>query len=142
MACNVYILIKRFGVSKRFIQHVVTVTLKRLNFTCVDVSVHCVGEARIKTLNRLFRGKNQVTDVLSFSVEDNLYGKNEEDAGDIFICPAYIKIQAKRFGVSYKEEITRTLIHGVLHLLGYDHVSKRQANTMFSVQESILDFIK
>jgi len=80
----------------------------------------------MRQLNRQHRGLDRATDVLSFSL------------GDIFLCPSYIRRQARRFGVSYQEECTRTLIHGILHLTGYDHATQRQAKKMFGLQEKLL----
>jgi len=96
----------------------------------------------MKTLNSMFRGVERSTDVLSFAVQEGMKIPEQEGAvdwGDIFLCPWYVRRQAKRFGVSYKEEFFRMLIHGVLHLHGYDHLKEKDAATMFSLQESILN---
>ncbi len=139
MACNIYFTIKRPGVSAAHIRQVVQDALSRLQETETDISVHCVGEAKMKTLNRLFRGIDRPTDVLSFPTEEQKMVEKNVDAGDIFLCPTYIKKQAKRFDVPFKEEFARMLVHGVLHLRGYNHVTKKQAATMFALQESILE---
>lgn len=139
MACNVYSSIKRPGVSSAHIERVVTKTLATLKRQGTDVSVHTVGEARMKRLNTMFRGIDRPTDVLSFPTQDTPSEVLEGDAGDVFLCPSYIRRQAKRFGVTFKEEINRMLVHGVLHLHGFDHVTKKQAKQMFALQESILD---
>ncbi len=93
----------------------------------------------MKDLNRVHRGKNKTTDVLSFSAnEGNWPGKQEEDLGDIFISAAKIRKQAKVWGVSAAEEFTRMLVHGILHILGYDHMKDKEAKIMFGKQEKYL----
>ena len=103
-----------------------------------EVSVHCIGKQKIQTLNRVFRGIDRPTDVLSFPTEALFDTEDQTDSGDLFLCPEYITKQAKRFGTSYKEEFFRMLIHGVLHLEGYDHEKKSDAKKMFTVQEQLL----
>jgi len=78
-----------------------------------DLSVALIGQKRIKELNKIYRKKDQPTDVLAF--------KDNESLGEIIICPAQVRKNAKRFNSSFKKELARVLIHGFLHLLGYDH---------------------
>lgn len=103
------------------------------------ISVHVIGDEKMKELNRVHRGKNKTTDVLSFAAtEGKWFGKQEEDLGDIFISAAKIRKQAKVWEVSAAEEFTRMLVHGVLHILGYDHITKSEASIMFGKQEKYL----
>lgn len=98
-----------------------------------QVSVLFVNDATIHKLNRKFRGKNKPTDVLSFPQVENLRGKLfSPSLGDIVISLDTAKTQAKEFGVSLYEELLRLLIHGTLHLAGYDHekVSASKAQKM------------
>ncbi|PIR03004.1 MAG: rRNA maturation RNase YbeY [Candidatus Magasanikbacteria bacterium CG11_big_fil_rev_8_21_14_0_20_43_7] len=138
MACNVYTTIKRPGVSKKHISTVVLGVLTCFHDAGVDVSVHCIGETRMRTLNRVFRGIDRATDVLSFPIKEDTPVEDGEDAGDIFLCPPYIRRQARRFSVTFEEEFDRMLVHGVLHIRGYDHRTKKQAQQMFTLQESIV----
>ena len=140
MACNIYSSLKRIGLTKAHLRKVALGALAYVNEPDLDVSVHAVGEQRMQTLNRLFRGIDRPTDVLSFPTNDTPQ-KDDIDAGDIFICPSYVRKQAKRFSVPFEEEMDRMLIHGILHLRGYDHVTKKQANKMFSMQELIREQI-
>ncbi len=93
----------------------------------------------MKRLNNQYRGKNTTTDVLSFSLQEgiSLSGSNNE-LGDIFISVPQIKRQAHRLHISVREEFIRMLIHGVLHILGYDHEKEKDAKRMFSIQEKFL----
>jgi probable rRNA maturation factor len=82
------------------------------------VNLVLMKDKKIKELNRRFRKKNKPTDVLAFPM-------NEEGVlGDIAISTETARRNAKRFGVSYEQEMKRLVIHGVLHLLGYDHGRK------------------
>jgi len=138
MPCNIYKTVSKIGVSMGHISHTVDITLTAIRHNSREVSVQCVGEKKMRSMNRIFRGIDKPTDVLSFPTEDAFPGKAQTDSGDIFLCPLYIKKQAKRFGTTYKEEFTRMLIHGVLHLHGYDHIKQKDAEKMFTLQENIL----
>lgn len=100
------------------------------------IEVYFIGERRMRTLNRIHRGIDKATDVLSFSWPDDGI-RPGKFLGQIFLAPQYIKQQARRFKVKYREELIRMLIHGLLHCVGYDHATKKQAEIMFSLQEKI-----
>jgi len=102
-----------------------------------NVEVNIVDSATIKKLNKVYRDKNSVTDVLSFSWKEDRVVKSDM-LGQIYLCYGRIKDQAKDFKVTTKEEISRMLIHGLLHLVGHDHISSAQAKKMFSLQEKVL----
>ena len=94
------------------------------------LSIVLVGQGRIKELNKRYRGKNRVTDVLSFR-----YG----DSGEIVICLQEIKKNAKKFKSVFEKELAKVLIHGVLHLLGYDHEKgEKEARKMEEKQKYYL----
>lgn len=90
-----------------------------------EVSLVIVGEKKIKELNRKYRKKNKVTDILAF------------DYGEIFICLPQAKKQAKKLGHSLKKELAILLIHGILHLAGYDDRAKKDYNKMIKKQQEI-----
>lgn len=96
-------------VKEEFLKKVAETVLGKKKF---DLSVALVGQARIKELNIRYRKANGPTDVLSFS-----YG----DSGEIILCLPVVKQNAKKYNVSFESELARILIHGILHLLGYDH---------------------
>lgn len=136
--CNIFTSVHLFGVSEQKIRKVVFFVLKNLKKNG-NVSIHLVGDKKIKSLNNKYRGKNKVTDVLSFSMDD---GREnfilESDLGDIFVCIPQIKRQAKNFEVPFLHELCRMIIHGMLHLSGYDHAKDDQAKKMFGLQEKLL----
>lgn len=122
------------------VKKIVLLVLAKLKRSPAELSVSIVGEARMRSLNRRQRGVPYPTDVLSFPLNQAVKGQSggEAELGDIFLCPAYLRRQAKRFVVPYRIECTRSLIHGILHLAGYDHKGERQAAEMFKVQEGLL----
>ena len=98
-------------------------------------------ETEIKELNNNFRNKNKVTDVLSFNSVEPLIELDSEDLiplGDIIICTKQAAKQADEYGFSLRREIIFLFIHGVLHLLGYDHETEAEAEEMFRIQKKVL----
>ena len=107
----------------------------------LEISIAIVGEEEIKKLNKIYRSQNQVTDVLSFSENDSrikidLSAKNY--LGEIIICYPQAARQAKKMGHSVNQELELLLIHGFLHLLGYDHEKKKEAEVMRGLEQQIM----
>lgn len=96
-----------------------------------EVSIVLVEATVIKGLNRLYRQHNQVTDVLSFSYQTRPL------KGDIIICLDQAKHQAKRYGQTLPRELIKLVIHGGLHLLGYDHRHPRQRAVMRTLEKQV-----
>lgn len=109
-----------------------------------SVAIRFVSEAEIAKLNAAYRGKRKPTDVLSFSVDTTLPKTprgEEKEYGDIVIAAAYARREAKRRGIRLPEELTRLVVHGTLHLLGYDHATEKDEVRMFGLQEEIIERI-
>jgi probable rRNA maturation factor len=108
-----------------------------------EVSVSFVDNEEIKTINRDYRGKDTVTDVISFALEDEENNLIHEEAlrtlGDIIICTDRAKEQAADYGHSYRRELLFLSLHGFLHLLGYDHIEKADEILMNEKQDDILE---
>jgi len=108
----------------------------------IELSVNLVGEGRIKALNKKYRGKNRTTDVLSFPLKEKVSTKTVTGGiiplGDVFICLPVARKEARRQGISLDSELALLTIHGVLHLLGYDHEEISQREKMFKLQDEIL----
>lgn len=135
-----------------------------------EISLAIVGDGRMRRLNKMYRGKNRVTDVLSFESKPASSGgglvipylakafprlKKNKDIefidppdnikrlGEIIICYPQAKKQAKKLNHSLEEELTILLIHGTLHLLGYDHEGDlKKAKEMNDLENIILNKIK
>jgi probable rRNA maturation factor len=86
-----------------------------------DFSVAFISDRRMKQLNDLFRGKNSTTDVLSFHHEPDQFDIDTNNLGDIVISVEQADRQAKENGLTLENEIKQLILHGLLHLCGYDH---------------------
>ena len=109
------------------------------------LSLIITGPRTIKNINRDYRNIDKVTDVISFALLDS--GDNEEydgyiELGDIFINRNRVLSQAKEYGHSTKREFVFLFIHGLLHLLGYDHMNPKDEKIMFTLQKKIIGDLK
>ena len=84
-------------------------------------SVAFVPDSRMKQLNKMFRGKNSTTDVLSFPNEPDEFDPDKNNLGDIVISAEQAQKQAAENGLTLEGEIKQLILHGLLHLCGYDH---------------------
>lgn len=119
------------------------------DFSKVNVSINFIDEEEIKSLNKKFRNVNRVTDVLSFPNLDKKptqslkeFDLDEEGVlflGDIVICKKVAYNQAKEYGHSKKREVCFLALHGLLHLLGYDHIEPEDEKLMMKTANSILN---
>lgn len=114
----------------------------------IRVSVLLCGDLRMKKLNAEHRSKNYVTDVLSFPAHETLRLKQPKEdfktpelfLGDLVICHQQTKRQAKKFDISYFDEFIHLFMHGVIHLMGYDHeISLKEEKLMQAWEKKALD---
>ena len=124
-----------------YLRKVLNGALKHEKVTNAMFSVIFVDEETIKNINRDYRGLDRVTDVISFAFEDNgkMVYNNVRLLGEIYICIPRMIEQSKEYGHSEKRELSFLAVHGLLHLLGYDHMKKEDEEVMFAKQELILD---
>jgi probable rRNA maturation factor len=114
--------------------------LKKENVHDGIINIILVDDDYIHNINKEYRGIDRVTDVISFALEDNenLSFEFGRLLGDIYICIPQMKRQALEYGHSEKRELSFLIVHGILHLLGYDHMKKEEEKIMFDKQELIL----
>ncbi len=124
------------------VRRVVQRLLDSIGETEAEVSIECVGDGRMRRLNREYRGNDRTTDVLAFASRE-AGGPPSPLLGDVVISvPAAIR-QAYSLGHSLNEELARLLIHGVLHLVGYDHErSAQEAQRMRRKEQALLATLK
>jgi probable rRNA maturation factor len=101
-----------------------------------DVSVVITSDRAIRTLNRRYRNLDMPTDVLAFPLSDGLAAR--EPFGDVVISLDTAKRQAREYGATLSQELTRLLIHGTLHLCGYDHHERAEAARMHGLTRRLL----
>ncbi|MCK4525450.1 MAG: rRNA maturation RNase YbeY [Candidatus Andersenbacteria bacterium] len=145
------LLIKNFTKQKlnqKYLDKVVQKTLKIAGFKKpVEISLVILGKERIRSLNKKYRNINKITDVLSFGNEEaeNKSAKFISPPnkiiylGEIFICYPQARKQAIQKKHSIKRELSVLLIHGILHLLGYDHKKDYKNSEMKTLEEKVLE---
>ena len=143
------------GLQKFAIKHLLEGALKYLGqpVSQLEMSLSIVSPSEIQSLNKTYRGVDAVTDVLSFPTVDNPERKvlNVDDftadvnpdtrklnIGDVIICRERAVEQAAEYGHSLKREMSFLALHGLLHLLGYDHVEAADEEQMTRLQKEIL----
>ncbi len=124
-----------------YLNEVINIALKEEKVNDAIFSIIFVDEEKIKKINKEYRFLDQVTDVISFAYEDNLKlsGLSFRILGEIFICIPRMQEQALTYSHSEKRELAFLTVHGILHLLGYDHIKKEEEKIMFQKQELILN---
>lgn len=96
-----------------------------------ELVVVFVDSGEMKRMNKLYRGRAYATDVLSFE------GPDTTTLGELVICPPVIRANARSSGLSDRGELGYMIVHGVLHLLGMDHMNKQDEAEMFALQDML-----
>lgn len=108
-----------------------------------ELSVTFVDKDEIQEINKTYRDKDKVTDVISFALEEDepeITGLDMPRVlGDIIICTDVANEQAESYGHSFERELGFLALHGFLHLLGYDHMNETDEQEMFGRQDQILN---
>lgn len=123
------------------VKNVLEFALKYLKIENSIFNVIVVSTDKIHELNKAYRNIDRPTDVISFALEDDsTFVKTDYRVlGDIYICLDKARNQAIEYGHSFKREICFLSIHGLLHLLGYDHMNPEDEKIMFGLQDKILN---
>jgi|TARA_B110000196_G_scaffold107515_1_gene93127 probable rRNA maturation factor len=110
--------------------------LDRLECQSSEVSVRIVGEEEIASLNAQYRGLENATNVLSFPAGISV--EEVEFLGDIVICSKVVKLESDLYGRGFADRYVHMLIHGLLHLLGYDHMEEMARTRMEQLETDLL----
>ncbi len=113
-------------------------TIRQLGIDDYDLSIVCESDDTVQDLNYRYRGLNQTTDVLTFPS-----GELDPDSGRVYLGDVVISLptvgkQAAEMGREFTEELAAIVIHGILHLIGYDHADPAESEKMFELQNRIL----
>jgi probable rRNA maturation factor len=106
-----------------------------------ELSISLVEESEMSSLHMQWMDESGPTDVLSFPMDElkpNSAAQGPGVLGDIVLCPSYAKTQAEAAGHSLQEELELLTVHGVLHLLGFDHRESEEERVMFAMQDEYL----
>ncbi|NTV52693.1 MAG: rRNA maturation RNase YbeY [Candidatus Firestonebacteria bacterium] len=131
------------GVSLPRIRRQLHLCLKHLKMPDAEVSVLLTGDAAVRRLNRVHRGQDKPTDILSFGMRERRDPQDplppdENVLGDLVVSTQTIARQARERGVSAEVELRFILIHGLLHLLGYDHAGALEEKRMQAAHAVLL----
>lgn len=105
-----------------------------------EMSVIFVSKDAIREMNRDYRGINRATDVISFAFQEGEgAGLTPFFLGDIAVCPDIVEKHSRSYGTSFRTETLFVIIHGVLHLLGFDHTHLAEREKMRKMENSIME---
>lgn len=114
---------KRFSIDEKAVAKLVTNVISAEARTCHEVAVHFVGTRRICSLHAQYFDDPSVTDCISFPIDNEEQGPYSV-LGEVFVCPETAFNYVKRHGGELYEEISLYIVHGLLHLLGYDDIAE------------------
>ena len=121
--------------------------LAALNYADYDLGIRFTGTKAMQNFNKTYRGKDKVTDILSFGYHENLKPgqrivinhPEDKNLGDLIICPLYVQKEAKKtWGRSFDEHLITLLAHGIAHLLGHDHIDDKDYEEMQKVENKLI----
>ena len=124
-----------------YLDEVIKRTLEKEEALNSIFSIIFIDNEQIRKINATYRGIDRETDVISFAFEDvkDDFSLTKRVLGDIYISIPKMQEQAKSYGHSEKRELAFLTVHGLLHLLGYDHQTPEKEEKMFGLQKEILD---
>ena len=127
-----------YGLNVKYVEAVVSQVLKSLKKeNTSEIDIVFMDDAAIKKLNKRYKKIDTPTDVLSFGIDGREFMRKKV-LGEIFISLDTARRNSKLFGVVFEAEIVRCVIHGILHLFGYDDGTKREKERMWHKQEGFL----
>lgn len=134
---EVYNDVLELDVLNEYIKYVV----KKLGLERCEFNIIIIDNEKIREINREYRNIDAETDVISFALEDadNIKIDDYRVLGDIYISIDKCYSQAMEYGHSRERELCFLATHGILHLLGYDHMNASDEEKMFTLQEELLD---
>lgn len=137
-----YTITNEFGYDKdySFLESLLDYAIKKFEIDGI-FSIIFISDDRMHEMNYKYRGIDRTTDVLSFALNDSVdnFEVEIEVLGDIFISIPKMIEQANEYGHSEKRELSFLTIHGLLHLLGYDHMKKEDEEVMNALQKEVLE---
>jgi len=138
LAIDISSSVRRLNVSRALVREAAAATLRAERVKDAMLSITFVGRAAISRINRRYLGHQGPTDVISFGLDRS--GRRGAVVGDVYICVEVARDNARRQRISAGEELLRLVVHGTLHVLGYDHPTgaERTTSRMWRKQERIL----
>ena len=128
----------KYSIEKRNVHTIVSYLKRELNFRIDAVSINFINSEEISYMNIKYLNHCHSTDIITF----NYSGNNDYLDGELFISVEDAGNNARTYGVKFKEELVRLVIHGFLHLLGFDDKKSTDRKKMMALQESLLNNCK
>jgi probable rRNA maturation factor len=121
--------------------------LDSLNYSDYDLGILLTTNDDIHTYNKQYRSQDKPTDILSFAYHDTLkagqrivpQSDDDKNLGDIIIAPQYVQDDLPRWQQSFEQRMRVLLVHGICHLLGYDHIQDEDYEVMHKAEQSLLE---
>lgn len=135
MIKNLFVYSKNLNLDKKQVHNLVRSLQQELDFTIHSLYINFIDSEKIKELNKVYLKHNYSTDVISFNYSDS----NDELDGEIFISVEDAAEFAEKYKVSLNSELKRLIIHGILHLIGFDDNNKTNRSKMKKMENSLLN---
>ncbi len=138
-----------FPIDTQTLEQNTQIVLETLDYADFDISIILVTPQEMQNYNKKYRDKDKVTDILSFPYHeivagDRIVAQNDDDKnlGDIIICPQYVMDDLERWQMNFDNRMNVLLVHGICHLLGYDHIEDADYEVMKKQEALLLDKLK
>lgn len=140
---------RKFKIDTDQLKENAQLILNELGYHDFDLGILITTNATIRNYNRDFRDKDKPTDVISFPFHYNLkpgekiepQSEEEKNIGDIVISPEFINNDAQKAGITFESRLTHILVHGICHLLGYDHYTENSDKLMKAKEDKLLKIV-
>lgn len=141
MKVTIYNTQKAYKINKRAITNQVLALLKFLSIKTDEIILHFVGSKKISSLHNQFFNDPSVTDCISFPLDSDS-DEPYKILGEIFVCPKVAFEYAKKNNEDYQSELTLYVVHGILHLLGFDDIEESERRVMKKNEKKCIEFLK
>lgn len=137
---------RSFFINESLIEEQVQAMLEELGYPSFDVGILFCGKVGMRKYNKQFKNKDNPTDILSFPYDETrrpdipfkVNTPDDENLGDIIICPEYVARKSREWQRSYPEHLVALLAHGVAHLLGHDHHTDEEHERMEDLEARLV----
>lgn len=129
-------------INPKQIESIVTCILDSRQVACDEISIHCVSMEDISKLHEEYFDDPSPTDCITFPIDDKEEDTFYKVLGDVFVCPEVALTYSQTHIVSFEEELTLYIVHGLLHLLGYDDIEEQEKLQMRAEETTCMNLLK
>ncbi|MEX0671956.1 MAG: rRNA maturation RNase YbeY [Candidatus Babeliales bacterium] len=139
----------KIAINESHLKKDVQIILDALGYPDFDIGIWLTTNATIRKYNRNYRHKDVPTDILSFPFYPELKAgqkikaasTDEQNLGDLIISLEYVQSDAKKLGITFNDRMKRLLVHGICHLLGYDHLTDKEYQIMIKKERELITLL-